>query len=143
MKKILCIGIILIAGFGLIRAYPQGIPVYTIPSYNIEVDGYANFVENYNNSNSPNQVLGKRQVNVQVMSGTRGCQAYAWVYSLDRTTILGPYSVNCDDALEVDIDGREWGVLVGSEDDVLVDVWINQPELLLPKNSQIQRFKKF
>lgn len=64
-------------------------------------------------------------VNVVVTSvGTKNCTATVWVYSLDQTTVLGPYTVTCGQTLSVPIDERQWGVLVESEEEVIVDVWI-------------------
>jgi len=47
-----------------------------------------------------------------------------WVFTIDQTTILGPFYLGCDQILEVPIDDRAWGVLIESEDEILVDVWI-------------------
>jgi len=132
MKKLLSMLLMLIIGSCFISAYPQVIPVYTIPSYNISVNGLANFRENYSSGN-PNQIQEKREVNVQIKCGTRDCQAIVWVYRLDRSIILGPYTVDCDNTLTVEVDGSEWGVLVQSEEGVFVDVWFGQAELLKPQ----------
>lgn len=128
MKKYQFFIVILILSIGYVRLNAQPIPVYTIPSSDIDVNGYANFIENYSNSSSPDQVLEKRQVNVQIKSVTHGCQVNIWVYTLDRTTILGPYTMTGDDLLTVEIDDNEWGVLVESEDEVLVSVWIGNAD---------------
>jgi len=37
---------------------------------------------------------------------------------------LGPYLVQCGETLTVEIDEREWGVLVETGSETLVDVWI-------------------
>ena len=128
MKKVILFTAILLMACVFMDGYPQGIPTYPIPSYNITVDGYANFRENYHSVNLK-QTKEKREVNVHVKSvfGSQGCQATVWVYSLDQTTILGPYTVNCDETLVVQIDERDWGVLVESEEEITVDVWFNQP----------------
>lgn len=100
---------------------------YPIPSFNIPVDsGYARFQENIHpiNADAP---LGKRDAHVIITSRgpeTSGCQAQVWLYSLDGLDILGPYTVMCGETLTVEIDERAWGVLVQTEYDVLVDVWI-------------------
>ncbi|MEI6898765.1 MAG: hypothetical protein WCL00_02710, partial [Bacteroidota bacterium] len=110
--------------FGIANLDGQNIPTYPIPSYNISVDGYANFLNQH--SNSKNTSRGKRDANIHLKSGSVGnpnCEATVWVYSLDQTTILGPYTVNCGETLTVEIDEREWGVLVESEEEVIVDVW--------------------
>jgi hypothetical protein len=43
--------------------------------------------------------------------------------------VLGPYTLTCDETLSVPIDDREWEVLVYSEDDVIVDIWIDEEAL--------------
>ena len=129
MKKIFFITSLLVSSLLSTRAYSQGVPVYPIPSYNVSVNGYANFREDYY-SQHPNLTEGKREMNVQIKSGTQDCQATVWVYSLDRTIILGPYDANCDNIVQVEIDDREWGVLVYSESTISVDVYIDSGEQL-------------
>jgi len=72
--------------------------------------------------------MAKREMDVRVncsgVSSNGKCQATVWVYSLDGETILGPYTVNGGDVLSVPIDDRDWGVLVSTDDDITVDVWI-------------------
>lgn len=100
---------------------------YLIPSFNVPVDsGYARFQENIHviTADSP---LGKRDAHVTITS--RGpeiseCLAQVWLYSLDGLNILGPYTVLCGEILIVEIDERDWGVLVQTDYDVWVDVWI-------------------
>jgi hypothetical protein len=125
MKKIFFISIILVIGIGCIRAYSQIIPTYPIPSFDIKVNGYANFREE-DHSLGSDQTEARREVDVQVKSGSGsyGGQVTVWVYTLDRTTVLGPFTVYCDDLFTTAIDYREWGVLVESEEDIIVDVWI-------------------
>lgn len=124
MKRSFPIGfflMFLLAGF---NSFSQSIPVYPIPSYDVTVTGYANFKDNLHVQNNP--VKARRDIHVQVRSGTESlnCQATVWVYSLDQTTVLGPYTVTCGQTLTVPIDERQWGVLVESEEAVIVDVWI-------------------
>ena len=47
----------------------QTVPNYPIPSFNITVDGYANFANLH--SNTGDNVLGKRQVNVHCKSSAK------------------------------------------------------------------------
>jgi hypothetical protein len=102
----------------------QVIPTYPIPSYGVSVTGYANFRENRLSKTIPSKE--KRSVNIIVSSqGLSNCSATVWVYSLDRATVLGPFTVTCGQKLTVPIDDREWGVLVESEEEVSVDVWID------------------
>jgi hypothetical protein len=93
---------------------------YPIPSNSVEVKYRANFQEL-----QPSR--GKRDVKVRVIcTGLNlmdNCSATVWVYSLDMTTILGPYTVNGGETLSVPIDEREWGVLVQTDDIITVDVW--------------------
>jgi len=71
-------------------------------------------------------------MNVVVRSGDSqdSCQATVWIYSLDEQDILGPYNVSCEELLSVEIDERDWGVVVQSEYHVYVDVWIEEEEPL-------------
>lgn len=147
MKKIFFISIILVAFIGIIRAYSQVMPIYPIPSFNIRVNGYANFREDYHSENSK-QSKAKREVDVQVKSvtGTGNCNATVWIYSLDHTTLLGPFAVNCDEILVTPIDDREWGVLVESEEDIIVDVWIigdgaKKDQGMLQNNKPVNKHK--
>ena len=126
MKKIILISILFVAILGCIYTYAQVIPIYPIPSFNIDVNGYANFREN-RQSESLMQTEGKRVIDVEVKtpSGDENCQATVWVYSLDYTIVLGPFTVNCSEPLSVTIDNREWGVLIESNEELIVDVWFD------------------
>ena len=142
MKKIFYVSVILITVFGFLQGLSQNIPTYPIPSYNIRVIGNANFQENYRDCNS-DQILEKREVNVHIRSAISdpNCQATVWVYSLDQTTVLGPFTVNCGETLTVAIDDGEWGVLVESDEEIIVDVWFSAGgnksviEGTIPKNN--------
>jgi hypothetical protein len=46
------------------------------------------------------------------------------VYRLDQSISYGPYTVGCGQTLDVEIDYNLWGVLVESEVEVFVDVYI-------------------
>ena len=131
MKKVILISALFIAIFGCIQTYAQGIPIYPIPSFDINVNGYADFREN-RQSESLLQTEGKRVINVEVNTpfgrGDENCQARIWVYSLDNTTVLGPYMVESSEPLSVLIDGREWGVLVATDDELIVSVWIDSQD---------------
>jgi len=125
MKTKFVISILALMAFVSLKVFCQHFPTYPIPSYNIPLDSLANFAEkSFSDQSAPTD--GKREMNVQirpkVLTGT--CSATVWVYSLDRTTILGPYDIVSGQVLSVEIDDREWGVLVESEDEVIVDVWI-------------------
>jgi hypothetical protein len=126
MKKLLSISILLIVVMGFNPSNAQNIPTYPIPSYNVEVNGYANFREGTitHNQDSPEE---KRVVNVEVKvpAINQDCQATVWIYTLDYTTVLGPYTVNCNEPLSVPIDDREWGVLVETNETLSVSIWFS------------------
>ncbi|MDP1615648.1 MAG: hypothetical protein Q8L68_07600 [Methylococcales bacterium] len=124
MKKNLVLTIFSVIVMYCQSTFGQVIPTYPIPSYGVHVFGYANFREGYHNP--AKSTREKMTVNVVVTSvGTKSCIATVWVYSLDQTTVLGPYTVTCGQTLSVPIDERQWGVLVESEEEVIVDVWID------------------
>jgi hypothetical protein len=124
MKKIVFVTILLITCC-ITRGYDQGIPVYPIPSYDISVDGFANFRQN-TLSQTLMQPAEKRILDVEVktQSASSDCQATAWVYSLDNTTVLGPFTVNCNSPLQTGIDDRAWGVLIDTDEELIVSVSI-------------------
>ena len=106
----------------------QNIPTYPIPSYNIVVNGLADFKNKISHGEFSNSPMEKRDANVHLKSGSIGnpdCSATVWLYSLDQTTILGPYDVACGETLRVEVDEREWGVIVQSDSEVIVDVWFD------------------
>ncbi len=123
MKK--TAGIILVfLLFGLTQAYGQTIPFYSIPSYNVPVDGYAGFISR--TSPPPIPSKGKVDAKIHVRSATSvppDVYVTVWVSTADRSTLLGPFMVKCGETLTVSIDERQWGVLVECDTNVLVDVW--------------------
>jgi hypothetical protein len=125
MRKSIFIAILLVV-CGIIHGYGQGIAVYPTPSYNILVDGYANFRQS-TLSQPLFQPAEKRVLDVEVKtpSTTSECQATVWVYSLDNLTVLGPFTVNCSEPLQVVIDEKEWGVLIDTDEELIVSVSIN------------------
>lgn len=102
-------------------------PNYPIPSYNVPIDsGCAHFYER-GITFSGDLTREKRNAIVTIEKRTPGlsdCRSLVWIYSLDELDILGPYVVLCCETLTVEIDERDWGVLVETDSDVLVDVWI-------------------
>ena len=106
----------------------QNLPTYPIPSYNILLDGSANFRNLLTQKDTSNNCKEKRDIHIHLKStviGNTDCRATVWVYTLDQSTILGPYQIACDQTLTVPIDEREWGVIVQTDDEVLVDVWFD------------------
>ena len=115
---------LLFIGSATVFGQHPNIPVYPIPSYNITVDGLADFANLC--TTIGHNTDGKRQVHVHVdpiLNGIPGCDATVWVYTLDATTVLGPFTVDCEQTLDVNIDDRDWGVMVNSEEKIIVTVW--------------------
>jgi hypothetical protein len=125
MKKATIVIIICIL-YGLQGVFAQTFRPWPIPSFNTPVIGKALFQENKHSY--PDNTEGKRRIHIKVLSQkspyTIAGSATVWVYSLDQTTVLGPYTVTIGETLTVDIDDREWGVLVESGQEVVVSVWI-------------------
>ena len=118
------------------QAYSQNCPRYPIPSYNVPVDGVADFSNQSSVSQKSSSLEkrslsspeNKRDIIIRISSATtpgQSCQARVWVYSLDLTTVLGPYYLSCRDEISVEIDDRQWGVMVDSQDTVVMDVWMD------------------
>jgi len=144
MKRKLLVVVLLFLFCGSKQAFSQ----YPIPSYNVNVICKATFQEsqgstgvsllNRNNNGQVGAPMAKREMDIRVncsgVSPNGTCQATVWVYSLDGQTILGPYTVNGGDVLSVPIDDRDWGVLVITDDDITVDVWIESDGSKNPRN---------
>jgi hypothetical protein len=142
MKRKLLALVLLVLLCGSKQAFSQ----YPIPSYNVNVTSWANFqepqlssevsIQKSSNSDYVISPMAKRDMNVQVnccgFSSCDSCQATVWVYSLDGQTILGPFTVYGGDVLSVPIDDRDWGVIVSTEDDITVDVWIGSDDMKKP-----------
>lgn len=119
----LSVTILLIVGLFLINKL--GIAQNPIPSFNIPVYLIANFQEGLKDAHPK----GKKKIKVLGSCGSVNkttCQATVYAYSLDLQTILGPYTLNEGQTLSIDIDEREWGVLVQSDDHMTVSVWIEE-----------------
>jgi hypothetical protein len=110
--------------------YAQTIRPWPIPFFNIPVFGRALFQENLHPTNDNTE--GRRRVHIEVSSqktpDTLTNPVTVCIYSLDHTTVLGPYSVNYGVTLTVDIDDRDWGVMVESSVTVIVSVWITEDD---------------
>ena len=125
MKKVIFLSVILT--FMCFAMQAQREKIFPIPSFKVAIDsGFARFQENIPR-NEPNSSREKRNIYIKVYTNIpiiQNCQAQVWVYSLDGLDTLGPYTVMCGGTLVVEIDEREWGVLVQSNSSILTDVWI-------------------
>lgn len=124
MKKHALLSILLMIFIGITNCLAQHLSTYPIPSYNVIVDPAANFTQllQLAKKEIPKE---KRGITVKMRQVSQPCDysATIWFYSLDQTTILGPYTLQCGESMRVEIDEREWGVLVKSDNIVIVDVW--------------------
>ena len=126
MKKLVRL-IILWSFLGIMPGYGQNIPTFSIPSYNIPVNGYATFINANDPADSCGHTMEKKDVNIHLTGASdvnQQCHATVWVYTLDQSTILGPFIVYCGGTLIVEIDNRAWGVLMQSSESILANVWI-------------------
>jgi hypothetical protein len=124
MKKMLFSALIVIMITGSMSG--QSTRPYPIPSYGIQVDGFALFCESGNPGN-PDPSKAKKDGIIKIYPSNpevTTCSATVWWYSLDGLDVLGPFTVLCGETLVTAIDERAWGVLVQSNDDIVVDVWI-------------------
>jgi len=100
-----------------------------IPSYNFLLTSNATFQENNPggpvNYNHPSDE--KRDMDVtNGASGngpTGGCSIVVYIYRLDNSIVLGPYSVPSGQTLTVPIDGNAWGVAVSTNSPTYISVW--------------------
>ncbi len=126
MKRIFLLTILcFLSGVGL--SYGQN----PIPSYNAPVLSVANFQEGAPGFDTEESTRGKRTLIVHSNGGTSST-ATVYVYSLDLQTIYGPFTLDGGQTLYINIDTREWGVLVESDDHITVDVWIEEDLLRSP-----------
>lgn len=115
---------LLIIFFLLVAGLYSGYGQYPIPSYKVTITGKATFQEK---QHSGDITLERRRMIITstcLTSSAGSCTATVWVYSLDGCDILGPFKLDGGDTLYVDIDEREWSVLIVSDYPIIVDVWI-------------------
>ena len=99
---------------------------YPIPSSNVTVNEKATFEENGVFNLSPESPCRMRQVIVHstvVHSTAEAPEILVWFYSLDGQSRYGPYTIDST-YTAFTIDNRLWGVLIVTDREILVDVWI-------------------
>ena len=119
MKKSFCLLFLMLLSFS---SFSQGIPQYGIPSTTIPIYGPTLFSPTIHSAQTGNRE--KKKINTSI-HGVPASNAMVIVYSLDGLNTMGPYTVNAGETLSVEIDDRDWGVAVNSDDDITVDVWIS------------------
>ncbi len=98
---------------------------FPIPSYNACVDNRATFKEEAKQFTFSQNTDGKRILHVAYKSNkTLSDTITVYACSLDGQTLLGPAYLTPGQTISVEIDDREWGVLIYSDIEVVVDVWI-------------------
>jgi hypothetical protein len=73
--------------------------------------------------------MEKRRVGVQASHtslDSTSNRVTVYVFRRDKSIILGPFYLNADNPLYVDIDDQAWGVLVQSEHEVDISVWFEE-----------------
>lgn len=122
MKNVLLFPVFFFLGVQL--AFAQ----YPIPSYNTTVDNRATFSEQYDSSVLTENIYNtdkKRNLNVNYHPAkTLTSDVIVYAYSLDHQTLLGPYDLFPYETLPIEIDEREWGILVYTEIEIILNVWI-------------------
>ena len=112
---------------GIYSAYAQ----FPIPSYNAVVDNRATFTEqttclqNIVNTDSQRRIQVKRHGS----SKTPVDDVIFYACSLDGQTTLGPFNIAPGQTISIDIDDREWGIVVFTSVEVVLDVWITDGNL--------------
>jgi hypothetical protein len=124
--------------FGIVySSYAQ----YPIPSYNVPVNPTAAFIDQtITPALTKDAPMEKRRVGVQASHtspDSTSNRVTVYVFRVDKSIILGPYYLNGDYPLYVDIDGQEWGVLVQAEHKVDVSVWIESYASILKPSRDI------
>jgi hypothetical protein len=121
MKKLICFLMILALGAGIHVNASKPIPSFKEKIYNV-----ANFQEKNQGGNAPmsGDLKGKRaMIIVANVVGPAKTPVIIWVYSLDLTSILGPFVIFGDGQISVPVDDRNWGTVVQCTDKVEVSVY--------------------
>ena len=100
---------------------------YLIPSYKVIIANPTVFHESESNPPDPESPKGRRQVgmsnNGKPNTGS-SAPVPVWVFSLDGKDVKGPFDVEEEKLLYVEIDDRHWGVLANPSEEVSVSVWV-------------------
>lgn len=109
-----------------------------IPSYNVLINTQGTFIESFSNGSVTE---GKRKVFISGSSvaetTTSDCHATVYVATVDQQTILGPFTLVCGVTLEVEIDDRQWAVLVVSDSTIFISVWIVEEQMAASESNRL------
>ncbi|MBM3404872.1 MAG: hypothetical protein FJY10_08280 [Bacteroidetes bacterium] len=124
-KQLLTLSMII---FLIAGVYAQSTTPMPIPSFNANVTSISTFVEVL--STAPFFTDGKKEMKVKKYenSGDNFQPARVWFFSLDQTTVLGPFELFDNNIVSQEVDSRPWGVIIESGTQITVDVWIYSEE---------------
>ena len=102
---------------------------YPIPSYDLEINTVSAFKENETISTSRDDPKGKRTVIIcgkPAANQNSPVLGTVWAFSMDGKDTLGPFELDQEQNLLIDIDERPWGALINPADDkgLTVSIWI-------------------
>ena len=125
MKKIILLSVVLIFT-GLNGLMAQFSKLNPIPCYNYQMTGaYAGFQEPGQN----NQTREKRDMNVEVTTSSDAMTeifATVWIVEQNGSRVLGPYTIDCNEILSVELPSGTWRAVINCSWAVNVSVWINK-----------------
>jgi hypothetical protein len=120
---------------------------YPIPSYNVPVFPNATFKDQCKTTSFKKDApMRKRRIIVQTSqlmpdSGSNVITVY--VCRLDKSIILGPFYMDNNSTISVEIDDQEWGVAVHSQNEIDVSVWIEEYGALYHKDKDWRQLTAF
>lgn len=121
MRKLLLVLIIFSGSIKLANAQ------FPIPSFNAIVDNRATFTEQQQTVKSPLNIDAKRFLKInRKPTKTPLSDVYFYAGTLDGQTTLGPFYIEPGQTISIEIDNREWGIVVFAESEVILDVWITE-----------------
>ena len=120
--------------FGL-NSNGQSMKPYPIPSWNVAVNGNSLFRESPAMGDSltdVKKIVNIKNICIKAPNDPEPCNISIYLYSLDGLTILGPFYPACGETLSQEVDDRDWGVLIHSDCEITVDVWITSSAIGSP-----------
>lgn len=124
MKKLFFLLILGLAGTNLAMAQ------FPIPSYNATADNRTTFTEQAVGFKAKSALDSKRVLIVQrPHNKTLSDSVMFYAGSLDGTTTLGPYYISSGQTVYIEIDDRSWGIIVYTENEIVLNVWITNEGL--------------
>jgi len=124
MKKFIFIFVLGVFFASTATVYSQTLKPYPIPSYNVIVNGLASFQEFQNGGTIPMDKKKTIRVATTCHLPASTFDMIIYAYSLDRQDRMGPYYITAGQDLSIAVDDRNWGLLIKSESEAVVDVWI-------------------